>query len=194
MGSTPPTARRIHYFGTNPKLLKPETDSRDGGGRQDDPDGQLELSDRYQTRSGDPRWAEAVGRIGAAPEVGEIVGEIGRNLEEKRDGHAADRGVEPESRAGSPGCPEPNYDAADGRRQRRRPGRQQPRPPPPREERPHWRRGKSESPGARFHGDAGPSERTLRVATIDAPTGTWRNTDTKHSPKAADHGPVSRSE
>ena len=55
------------------------------------------------TRSGP--WP--VRRVGAPAEVGQVVGEVGDDLEQQRDGEAAERGVEPERRPRASAAPRP---------------------------------------------------------------------------------------
>ena len=111
----------------------------------------------------DPDRTGPVGRVGALAEVGQVVGEVRGDLEQQRDGEAAERRVEPERRADRERRPEPDDDAAQRRRQRRRPDGQQPDP-----ERPgggararrlagvlrHGRRGNREKSGGRFSRNA----------------------------------------
>ena len=69
-----------------------------------------------------------VRRVGALAEVGQVVGEVRGDLEQQRDGEAAERRVEPERRTDRERGPEPDDDAAQRRGQRRRPDGEQPDP------------------------------------------------------------------
>ncbi len=104
----------------------------------DDRDRDLQLALGDEAGGGDPRRARPVGRVGALPEVREVVGEVGQDLEQEGDGEAREGGVGPER----------------GRRRRAR--RRGPRPPPtPR--RGAWRADREE-PGAEG-GRRGPRRR-----------------------------------
>ena len=67
-----------------------------------------------------------VGRVGAPPVVGEVVGEVREHLQEQGDGEAAERRVEPERRPDGQRGAEPDDDGRDRGRQRVRPDGQEP--------------------------------------------------------------------
>ena len=54
---------------------------------------------RHEAGRGDPQRPGPVGRVGAASEVGEVVGEVREDLQQQGHRQAAERGVEAERRA-----------------------------------------------------------------------------------------------
>ena len=85
---------------------------------------ELALGDKAGRR--DAQRALAVGRVGAAPEVRDVVREVGEDLQQERNREAGERGVEPERGAGRERGTEAHGDARPSRGQRVRPGGEDP--------------------------------------------------------------------
>ena len=91
-----------------------------------DRDRDLQLALRDQAGRRDPQRALSIGRVRAAPEVREVVREVGEDLEQQRDREAGEGCVQPERRARRERGAQAHGDAGPGRGQRVRPGGEDP--------------------------------------------------------------------
>ena len=119
MASAPAPSR------TRPPIVVNQTPDRAG---QDDreADRDLELALGHQPGGRDPDGSLAIRRVGTAPKIRQIVGQVGRDLQQQRNRQAA---VATSSRNGRPHGQrrtEPDDHAAERCRQGRRPDGEQP--------------------------------------------------------------------